>query len=78
MGTRLHELSKEGKWTELPKLLTDDMLEEWAVIATYDDLAKTLKERCAGLFTTVLLDLPAKLRADEDRVRSIVADLHAG
>ncbi len=77
LGTQLHQLSKEGKWTELPKLITDKMLEEWAIIATYDDLAKKVKQRCAGLFTTVLLDLPPKLRADEDRVRTIVRELHA-
>jgi probable F420-dependent oxidoreductase len=77
LGGELHRLSKEGKWTELPKLITDEMLEEWAVIATYDDLANKLTERCKGLFSTLLLDLPAKLRSDEDRVKSIVAELHA-
>lgn len=77
LGGQLHQLSKEGKWTDLPKLITDDMLEEWAVIATYDDLAGKLAERCRGLFSTLLLDLPAKLRRDEDRVKSIVAELHA-
>ena len=78
LGAQLHQLSKEGKWTELPKLITDDMLEEWAIIATYDDFAKAVKRRCNGLFSTVLLDLPPGLRSDEDRVKSIVAELHAG
>jgi probable F420-dependent oxidoreductase len=78
LGAQLHQLSKEGKWTELPKLITDDMLEEWAIIATYDDFAKAVKLRCDGLFSTVLLDLPSSLRKDEDRVKSIVAELRAG
>src|SRR6185369_13241386 len=35
IGLQLHRLSREGKWQELPKLITDAMLDEWAVIATY-------------------------------------------
>jgi probable F420-dependent oxidoreductase len=77
VGTELHRLSREGKWQALPKLITDDMLEEWAVIATYDELAARLAERCSDIFDSVLLDLPAKLRADEDRVREVVRTLQS-
>jgi len=77
VGTKLHQLSKEGKWTELPAQITDEMLEEWAIIATFDQLADTLTERCTGIFDTLLLDLPPKLQADEDRVSGIVRALHA-
>ena len=78
IGTQLHQLSREGKWTELPGLITDDMLEEWAVIATFDELAARVNERCTGIFDTVLLDLPPRLRADHDRVSQLVRDLQAG
>ena len=30
LGLKLHELSRQGKWTELPGQISDDMLEEWA------------------------------------------------
>lgn len=76
VGAQLHQLSREGKWQELPTLITDDMLAEWAVIATHDRLADAVRARCEGIFTTVLLDLPGALARDEDRVRGIVADLH--
>ena len=75
LGAELHRLSREGKWTELPKLLTDEMIEEWAIIATFDELAAKLEARCTGIFTTLLLDLPARLRADKDRVQDIVRTL---
>jgi len=58
------------------KLITDEMLSEWAVIATYDRLASEVRARCTGIFSTVLLDLPGTLAHDEDRVRSIVQSLH--
>jgi len=76
IGLQLHQLVREGKWQELPKLITDEMLSEWAVIATYDRLASEVRARCTGIFSTVLLDLPGTLARDEDRVRSIVQSLH--
>jgi probable F420-dependent oxidoreductase len=76
VGLELHRLSREGKWQELPKRLSDDMLAEWAVIATHDRLAAEVRARCAGIFDTVLLDLPGDLARDEARVRDIVHQLH--
>ncbi len=75
VGLELHRLSREGKWQEMPALITDDMLEEWAVIATHDDFAAAVKARCTGIFSTVLLDLPAGLQKDEARVRDVVKTL---
>jgi len=77
VGLQLHELTREGKWTELPKLITDDMLEHWAVIATFDRLAEELERRCAGIYTTLLLDFPPALARDGDLVGEIVRKLHA-
>ncbi|TFH20376.1 MAG: TIGR03617 family F420-dependent LLM class oxidoreductase [Myxococcales bacterium] len=78
VGAKLHQPSREGKWTELPAQITDDMLDEWAVSATFDELAARVRERCTGIFDTVLLDLPPKLMAEEDRVSGIVRALQAG
>ncbi|RMF23180.1 MAG: TIGR03617 family F420-dependent LLM class oxidoreductase [Deltaproteobacteria bacterium] len=76
VGAKLHELSVAGKWRELPKQISDDMLEEWAIIATYDEFADRLASACTGVFDTVMLDLPPDLRRDDDRLREIVARLH--
>ena len=75
LGARLHQLSVQGKWTELPQQISDDMLAEWAVVATYDQLAQQLKQQAAGVYTSVLLDLPRALLEDEDRVADIVKAL---
>ncbi len=76
VGPRLHQLSVEGKWQEMPALITDDMLAEWAIVATFDQLVPRVRERCAGVFSTVLLDLPPELRRDDARVREIIGALH--
>lgn len=74
-GLELHRLSVQGKWQEMPKVITDAMLDEWALIGTYDQLVAKLTERCAGIFTTLTLDLPAAFRRDEDRVRDLLQKL---
>lgn len=76
-GAELHRLSKEGKWTEMPAVITDEMLDEWAVSATWDELGSKLSERSVGIYDTILLDLPAALSREEDRVADILATLHA-
>ena len=77
VGQQLHECSLQGKWTEMPKLITDDMLDEFAIVGTYDTLAEQLRRRCGGVFDTVLLDLPSELRRDRDRVQEIVRSVRA-
>jgi len=76
VGMQLHELSLQGKWQAMPGLITDAMLDEFAIIGTYDELATKVKHRCDGLFSTVLLDLPPALRADASRLREIIQSLH--
>lgn len=72
---QLHQFSLEGKWQDMAGLISDGMLDEFAIIATYDELVSKVKQRCAAVFLTVLLDLPPKLRAHETRVRGIVQAL---
>jgi len=57
-------------------LITDEMLQQWAVSAADDDLAARLTQRCAGLFDTVMLDLPPSLRQDPARVAELVRAVH--
>jgi probable F420-dependent oxidoreductase len=76
VGGGLHRLSREGRWQEMPALISDAMLEEWAIVGTRDELVAKLRERCTGLFTTLLLDLPAALRRDEDWVADTIDALH--
>ncbi len=77
VGDKLHQYSMEGKWAEMPELITDEMLGKFALIGTYDQLAKLVAERCPAAFTTVMLDFPADLRRDTDRIQDIVRDIRA-
>ncbi len=76
IGTELHKLSVAGKWAEMPALISDEMLDEWAVIATYDDFTDKLKARAEGLFNTVLVALPEEARSNVDWLRETLQRLH--
>ena len=76
VGARLHQLSVAGKWQELPGLITDEMLEEWAIVATYDGLADAIRAKADGLYRTITLVLVDEARKNPDRLRVAVERLH--
>jgi probable F420-dependent oxidoreductase len=76
LGMQLHGMSVAGKWDEMPALISDDMLEEWAVITTYDKLAEAIRAKADGLFNTVTLVLLGEARDDQDLLRETVRRLH--
>lgn len=78
LGSELHRLSVAGRWADMPGLISDDMLEEWAVISTYDRLADAILAKSAGLFQTVVLVLLGMARQDPDLLRDTVRRLQQG
>jgi probable F420-dependent oxidoreductase len=58
IGERLSVLAREKKWGEMPKLITDAMLEAFAVEGAPDEIGPALKERYEGLLDRVSLYLP--------------------
>ncbi|HVN43439.1 MAG TPA: TIGR03617 family F420-dependent LLM class oxidoreductase [Steroidobacteraceae bacterium] len=75
VGRKLHALSVKQQWAEMPRLITDEMLDEWVISATYDQLATTLRTRLAGVFQTLVLVLPADAQRDDDLLRELVGHL---
>lgn len=75
-GARLHQLSVAGKWDQMPALITDAMLEEWAIIATYDGLVDAIRAKARDLYRTITLVLVDEARRDPDRMRGAVERLH--
>ena len=58
VGDRLGVLAREGKWDEMPSLVTDEMLHALAVEAAPDEVGEALKKRYEGLVDRVSLYLP--------------------
>ncbi|MFN0313996.1 MAG: TIGR03617 family F420-dependent LLM class oxidoreductase [Burkholderiales bacterium] len=62
----LNKMSKEGRWTEMGKLVSDEMLNTFAVVGEPEQIVPKIRERFGGLIDRVTLDFsfaPAAARA---------------
>ncbi len=48
LGAKLHRMSVEGRWAEMPTLVSDDVVRIFAVCATFEHLAEALAARYGG------------------------------
>lgn len=55
---RLGEMARQGRWTDMHELISDDMLEQFAVVADHHDLPHKVKERYTGLLNRVGYYMP--------------------
>jgi probable F420-dependent oxidoreductase len=71
---QLHRLSVQQKWSEMPKLVSDEMVNAFAAVGTYRDIAAVMKKRFAGVNR---LDFETPIHSDRDRgvVREVIEDL---
>jgi probable F420-dependent oxidoreductase len=58
VGEKLSALAARGKWDEMPALVTDEMLDQVAVLAPPDQVAERIRSRYAGLLDRVTLYAP--------------------
>ena len=74
-AAQLHRLSIEGKWDDMAALITDDILEEFCVIGTWDELPGKMREKFAGINTQVTIPVDARTPDEESQFREIIASL---
>ena len=75
VGERLHEMSLKGEWDRLPGLITDEILETYAVVGEYDEVAGKIRERSGGVLDEVSFDMELASPADTDALKSIIKAL---
>jgi probable F420-dependent oxidoreductase len=66
IGPALHRKSVEGDWRGMADLITDEMLDAYAVTGTYDTIAARLHERYAGLLDRTAFYQPYKQQGLDD------------
>ncbi|MFQ6026049.1 MAG: TIGR03617 family F420-dependent LLM class oxidoreductase [Dehalococcoidia bacterium] len=75
IGARLHRMSLEGQWEEMGNLVTDKMLEAFAVIGEYDEIAPKFRQRYQGLLDEVGFSIAASSTPEEAQLRKIIQAL---
>ena len=77
VGQKLHELSLKGEWTQMASLISDEMLDTFAVIGPHDEVAGRIKERFGGLLDEVVLATVPDSPVDEAAIPKIIEELHS-
>lgn len=74
-AAHLNRLSTEGKPDDMLKVVTDDMLEEFAVVGTWDTIAARLREKYAGINNQISFEVEPQDPDEEAQIREIITDL---
>ena len=69
---QLHRKSVEGDWKGMADLITDEMLDTYAVTATYDQLHAKIMERYKGLLDRTALYQPYQPKQDDPRLPAAI------
>lgn len=58
IGEKLGGLAARGKWDDMPELITDEILNEVAIVAPVEEVAARIKEKYAGLLDRITFYAP--------------------
>jgi probable F420-dependent oxidoreductase len=70
-GRRLHQLTREGRWNEMPGAISDEMVDEFVPCAPLAEIADLLRERYAGLASMITFPLPEDPDLDSELAKTI-------
>ena len=76
VGPQLHQMSLRGEWAEMGELISDEMLDAFAVIGEYDEIADKYLERYGGLLDEMSLSLTTSAPVEEEQLRRIIRRFH--
>lgn len=74
---KLHQLSLNGEWKKMIGLITDEMVEAFSAIDTYDKIAGAIKARFGGWATQTSLPLPKEDPAEEELIKKTIKAVQA-
>jgi len=69
-------LAREGKWEEIGNHVSDEMLEEYCVVGTPDDVVKKLEARFGGVTQRVQLDDEWFENMSDADIRDLAANIN--
>jgi probable F420-dependent oxidoreductase len=77
LADRLKLLSRAQRWEELPQHITDDVLETFVTIGTYDTIARKLCDRFAGVVTHCEFSIAVKTETDKGILRALATEIQS-
>ncbi|MEN9728841.1 MAG: hypothetical protein RL434_3207 [Pseudomonadota bacterium] len=77
LADELQGLSRAQRWEEMPDRISDEVLELYATVGTWDEIVPRLLARYRGLVTHAEFSIPVHDAVDAARLREMVEALHA-
>lgn len=77
LANEAKHLSRAQDWEALPKLISDDILDQFAVIGTYDKVGKKLVERFGKVVTNSEFSIPVRNESEREALAGLVKDIHS-
>ncbi|HEX5325032.1 MAG TPA: TIGR03617 family F420-dependent LLM class oxidoreductase [Acetobacteraceae bacterium] len=74
LGQRLHHMSVQGRWQEMPQQVPDDVIRIFAAAGTYAEIAAAIAVRFGGAADSISLDFPPGTPVGLQR--ELIADIH--
>ena len=74
LGTKLNQMSREGRWKEMAPEICDDTLQIFAACGTYDRIAGEIEARFGGIADAI--EIYTSPDTDLAPFRDILADVH--
>lgn len=76
-AAHLHRLSVEGSWDDMVDVITDEMIEEFCVVGTWDELPAKMREKYAGINTQISFGADPRNPDEEAQIREIIEELRS-
>lgn len=77
VGQRLHKMSIEGDWGRMAGLITQDILDTFAIIGEYDEIPWMIQERFGGILDEVTFNMQVSSADDRQALRGIIKALQS-
>ena len=74
LGPKLNKLSREGKWDEMARSISDDVVAAFTAVGRYDEIVPKIRERFAEV-ARIPFPTPREDARDEGLVRELMQDL---
>lgn len=78
LARRMSVLSREQRWEEMPSLITDDILHQYATVGTFDEIAGKLWDRYGHVVTDAEVSIPIASDADKQTLSDVLQRLKVG
>lgn len=77
VGQKLHKMSLAGQWAQMPALISDELLNAFTVVGSYDEVAAKVKERYEELLDEVVFNMEAASPSHQRALQRIIEGLKA-